>query len=353
MTEKKKTMTDRQCLQAMLRGEKPERVIYWEYYTIAVAAVWAGMTIEEAYADPVKSYVSQKKMAHQLGILFNPVWECLGGDFKAECDVSHNKYSQGPAVTRYPLETEDDVRRLVRPVCTLSPEGLVFSRLAASEMLDSEVFNVTLNISGPFSKAGHQCGVSRLSRWIIEKPELVHKLMHITTDYLIEGSKKWLDNFRNARNLLLVSEPISSNNIISPEHFKIFAYPYIKEFNEAVLKMGYQHIFFHICGNQNANLPYWKDIPMGNPGIISIGHEFDIENVARYFPKDIIHGNLNPILLQTGTPETVYQATAKIIEQGKKIGGRFVFGQGCEIPPHAKKENILAMIKAVNDHGWY
>jgi len=346
-------MTDLECLEALFRREKPERVVYWEYYTIAIAAVRAGLTIEKVYADPVASYYSQKKMADELGLVFHPVWECLGGDFGAECDLSHSGYSQGPAITRHPIRSRDDLRRLEKLECTLLPEGVAFSRLASSEKTDNCLFDVTLNISGPFTKAGHLCGVDRLCRWIIEDPGLVHQILRMTTDYLIDGSRQWLEAFPSARNLLLVSEPIASNNIISPEHFKNFAWPYIREYQEAALNLGYRHIFCHICGNQNANLPYWAKIPMGNPGIISIGPEMDIETVAQYFPNDIIHGNLNPVLLQTGTPEDVYQAARRVVEQGQKIGGRFVFGQGCEIPPRAADENIRAMIRAVADYGWY
>ena len=91
---------------------------------------------------------------------------------------------------------------------------------------------------------------------------------------------------------------------------------------------------------------------MGNPGIVSFGEEIDLETAAGYFPNDIIYGNLNPALIQTGTPKQVYTAAKKIILQGKK-SGRYIFGRGCELPPRASRENLLAMTAAVNDFGWY
>ncbi len=351
-----KTMTDRECLEAMLKGEKPERVVYWECYSIAIAALRAGMTIKEAYIAPKKSYASQKKFADEFGILFNPVWSCIGGDFGGESDDSGSFYSQGPATTRFPINNLDDIRNLETPIMgstdTLK-KGLEFSRLSASEKLDNEPFNVTFNCSGPFTRAGHLCGVNRLSHWLIEEPEMVHRLLRITTEYIIQGAEIWLKNFKNANIMLMISEPIASNQIISPEHFHEFAFPYIKDVHETVLKMGYKHIFCHICGDQNANLKYWAKIPMGDPGIISIGHEIDIKAAARCFPDDIVHGNLNPLVLQVNTPAEIYEDTRRVVEQGKQVKGRFVFGQGCEIPPRAKKESLLAMIKAVDDYGWY
>ena len=82
--------------------------------------------------------------------------------------------------------------------------------------------------------------------------------------------------------------------------------------------MGFETIFMHICGDQNGNLPFWAQIPMGSPGILSFGHEVDLTNAAEYFPDDIIVGNLDPSIIQIGTPEEVYDASRLVIEKGKK-----------------------------------
>ena len=99
-----------------------------------------------------------------------------------------------------------------------------------------------------------------------------------------------------------MGEPAASNQLISPKLFKEFVMPCLQELHEKILKMGYQHIYCHICGESNANLPYWSQVPMGNPGVVSIGHEIDLEKAAEFFPSDIIMGNLEPSLLQTGKP---------------------------------------------------
>ena len=48
----------------------------------------------------------------------------------------------------------------------------------------------------------------------------------------------------------------------------------------------------------------------------ALGHEVDLATAAAYFPKDVIMGNINPAVLQTGTPEEVYELTRKVIEKG-------------------------------------
>jgi uroporphyrinogen decarboxylase len=117
--------------------------------------------------------------------------------------------------------------------------------------------------------------------------------------------------------------------------------------------MGFKHIYSHICGEQNANLEKWAEIPMGNPGIISIGHEIDVLTAAKYFPNDIILGNLDPSIVQTGTPQEVYDSSKEIIEKGMQCSGGFIFSPGCQMPPKAPAINAWMLTKAAQDFGRY
>jgi uroporphyrinogen decarboxylase len=349
-------MTDLECIKAMLNKEPPERVVYWEYCTNAIAAVQYGKTIKDAYTDPDFSYKTQKQISQDIGWLFHPIYPCLGADFGGEVKWPESIYAQAPAIVRYPVECENDISKLkITDIESLPSvrDGLIFSRLSAGEKLDNEPFNVTFSCAGPFTSVGDLCGLERLARWIIYKPELVHTLLRITTDYIVKGAEVWFKHFADTDILFLQSEPLTSNQIISPHHFEQFAFPYISELHHRVLGIGYRHIFCHICGDQNGNLPYWKQIPMGFPGIISTGPSIEIETAARYFPNDLIFGNLDPTIIQTGTSEDIYQAVRQVLLKGKNFRSRYIFGQGCEIPPRARKENMLAMVRAVKDFGWY
>ena len=94
-------------------------------------------------------------------------------------------------------------------------------------------------------------------------------------------------------------------------------------------------------------------IPLGDPGIVSVGHEVDILKAAEYFPNDIIMGNLEPAIIQTATPQQVYDASREIIEKGKQCPGGFAFSPGCELPPMSPPLNVWMMTKAADDFGWY
>jgi uroporphyrinogen decarboxylase len=133
-----------------------------------------------------------------------------------------------------------------------------------------------------------------------------------------------------------------------------FALPYHLEYHKRLKKMGIKRFGLHLCGDQNLNLPHLAEANLWpHPSVLSFGHEVAIEVAARYFPGDIIFGNLDPTLLQVSTPQRIYELCREIITQGKQAPGGFIMAPGCGIPATAPAVNVFAMTKAVYDFGWY
>jgi uroporphyrinogen decarboxylase len=358
MSKSKHTMTESERVEAVLRREKPDRIPVWPFFSFkGLAAVYCNRPIADAYRDPSLSLQMQRKLCKDLGWVCSPNFSCLrADDFGGETKLPEGEFSQAISVTRYPIENEDDVWKLtmpdVRNLPNLAREE-AFYKLKSSKPFVNEPFGSHLLILSPFDLTAELCPLEKLLRWMLKKPEILHHLLRFSTDVLIEATRYWYDTFGTKDVLVMGVGVRSSNQIISPARFEQFALPYHKELHQKVLAMGYKHICCHICGEHNLNMPYWAQVPMGDPGIISIGHEVELETAARYFPNDVILGNLEPVILQTGTPEEVYEATRKVIERGKKLGGRYIFALGCEIPPWTSLDNAKAMNKAVDDFGWY
>ena len=86
-----------------------------------------------------------------------------------------------------------------------------------------------------------------------------------------------------------------------------------------LLQAGIRHIYCHICGEQNKNLPLWHKIPMGNPGIVSFGHEVDIDTAIKFFgERCIIAGNIEPAIIHLGTPDQIYNLCREALAKGIK-----------------------------------
>jgi uroporphyrinogen decarboxylase len=147
---------------------------------------------------------------------------------------------------------------------------------------------------------------------------------------------------------------MESNQLISPKHIEQFALPAHVEYIAGLNTLGITRYFFHICGDQERNLQFLSEISSWpHPAVISIGHEVDLREAARSFPNDIIYGNIDPRIIQSGSPQEVYNESRKTIEIGKTIRGGFILAPGCDLPVTASRENVFAMARAVKDAGIY
>jgi uroporphyrinogen decarboxylase len=103
------------------------------------------------------------------------------------------------------------------------------------------------------------------------------------------------------------------------------------------------------------NLQYWAQIPMGNPGLASISPEVDLTTAIRHFGDTcVIAGNVEPQVIQNGTPQQVYELCKEAILKAKHAAPRgYMLMAGCEVPVMAPPYNFYMMKKAVDDFGWY
>lgn len=359
ISKREGVMTDRERIEVMLQRKKPDRVPIWPFAYGGFCSLNAGYSIAEAYNNPQKALEAQRWCCEQYGWVFAPGFNYAaygGWEFGGDIKWPTSKFDQAPTITRYPVQTEEDAWNLQLPDITRAgflPLLFAFNRLSSQERLDNEPFNISVRGGGAFGRACNICGLENLLRWTIKRPEIVHHLLRLATDHSIQVCEYMKDNFGLEGALVRCGEATTSNQLISTNTFKEFALPYLKESHNKILSLGYRNIYLHICGEQNANLTYWAQVPMGDPGIVSIGHEIDVQKAAEYFPNDIIVGNLNPSIIQTGTPHEVYEASRIVIEKGRKCSGGFIFSPGCELPPMAPSINVWMLTKAANDFGWY
>jgi uroporphyrinogen decarboxylase len=90
---------------------------------------------------------------------------------------------------------------------------------------------------------------------------------------------------------------------------------------------------------------------MGAPGIVSVGPEIDLSEASSYFPECVLMGNLDPALIQSGTPQQVFERAVACIEQGRRHPGGFVLASGCEIVPESPPHNLETIIEAARHCG--
>jgi len=352
-------MTAAERMSVLLAGEPIDRVPFCPF-DMSCGVGWffarnVGSSITSIYNDPEKSFWAQVWTQEQYNYEGSPIfgyasygaWE-FGGEIK----YPTTEWEQAPSVTRHPVESEEDVDNLQLP--DVKTAGMLPLAMQFSRMQERFGMPIVFPCGSPFTCAGNIVDLSILCRWLIKKPALAHRILRLVTEHLLQVAQYWVDTFGRehiaARDIL----PIEANQIISPQQFEEFAFPYLKEVHEKVLGMGVKRFITHICGQQNLNLPYLAQIPMGDGGIVSFGHEVDLDTAIKYFGNtSIIAGNIEPAVIQTGTPQQVYELSKECIEKGKFAPRGYIFTAGCDIPPLVPPYNIYIMMKAVNDVGWY
>ena len=210
----------------------------------------------------------------------------------------------------------------------------------------------TVQVGSPLTWAGSVCGEERLMLWLIKKPDLVHHVLRVITDFILKKAELWVREF-GAERIMAFDLCIETNRLYSPKQFETFSFPYLKEIHDKVTDMGVAILLSHICGEQNRNLPFWSQLSYGKRGMVSVGREVSLTAAGAAFPRNVIMGNVDPVTIQEGTPEEVLGLCRACIDEGKDHPGGYALMSGCEVPPQAPPVNVSQMVKACREHGQY
>lgn len=350
----KGTITSLRRIETLLEGRKPDRVPLYPFL-LGFCAKNVGYPLASIYNDPKMSFMAQLWTLEQYGFDGIPEfgYASYGGwEFGGEIEFPSSEWEQAPSHGSFAVQSEEDIEKLRLP--DVKKDGMLPMAMEFSRLQEEFDLPVSVVLGGSFTIAGNICPVEKLSRWIIRRPELAHKLLRLATDHIIEVIQYWVDTFGAKRVMPKIWEPLAANQILAPQQFEKFVLPYLKEVSQKILALGIKHILYHICGEQNLNLPYWAQVPMGNPGIVSFGHQVDITTAIKYFgDKCIIAGNIDPAIFQNGTPQEIYKLCQEAIGKAKYAPRGYMLMSGCEIPPMSPPYNVSMMKKAIDDFGYY
>ncbi len=347
-------MTNKERIEALLKGQPIDRVPFYPF-VLGFCARNVGYPIASIYSDAKRSFEAQLWTMKQYGFDWGPIYGYASygtWEFGGEVKMPTGGYEQAPSHKIFPVQSEEDLFRLQLP--DVRNAGCIPIAMEFSQLQDEFDIPISVVLGGNFTIAGNICPVERLCRWMLKKPELAHRVLRLATDHIVDVVRYWGDTFGAGRTIPKIWEPLATNHIISPKQFEQFVLPYLRESSERILAMGVRHILYHICGEQNANLPYWAQVPMGDPGLCSFGQEVDIDTAIKYFGDTcIIIGNIDPKVIQNGAPDQIYQLCKETIEKGKRAPRGYMLCSGCEIPPETPPCNVYMMREAINDWGWY
>ena len=227
-----------------------------------------------------------------------------------------------------------EVPDLSKGRAALCVEGI---RLAKEKITGKPVL---AGMIGPYSLAGRLMDVTEIMYICYDEPEAVHAVLEKVTQYLIQYAKAMQQAGADG---IVIAEPLAG--ILSPDMAAEFSHPYVKKIVDTMQTEDFA-VIYHNCGNSVSHML---------DGIFSIGaaayhfgNAVDMADVMQKAPADVLcMGNVDPAAqFVQGTPESMTAATRELLS---KCGHykNFVPSSGCDIPYHAKWENIQAFFAAL------
>lgn len=227
-----------------------------------------------------------------------------------------------------------DVPDLTKGRASTCVEGI---RLAKERISDKPVL---AGMIGPYSLAGRLMDVTEIMYVCYDEPEAVHEVLKKATEYLIAyaGAMK-----AAGADGVVIAEPLAG--ILSPDMAAEFSHPYVKQIVDALQKENFS-VIYHNCGNSVSHM--LSGIFTIGAAAYHFGNAVDMAFVMANAPADVLcMGNIDPAAqFVQGTPESMTTATKDLLDACGSYPN-FVISSGCDIPFHAKWENIQAFFDAL------
>jgi uroporphyrinogen decarboxylase len=251
----------------------------------------------------------------------------------------------------------EDVRGALAEAATLAdlesfpwptPDGLDYSQLA-EQCRRWEQHALLYGFADVWQRPGLVRGWQGMFLDMVERPEWVHFLCRTFTDFYKEDYTRAAEATRGRIDLYLLISDLGSQAgpLISPQMFRQFVAPYLKEMIDCIHGLGAK-VLYHSCGSIGPFIP--ELIALGidvlDP-IQPVGPEMTPERLkAEFGDRLALHGGIDmQHLLPRGSPEEVQAVVRRYCETLGR-GGGYVLGPAHFFQPDVPPENILAMYHA-------
>lgn len=338
-------MTSAERLRRALAHQEPDRVPYTIAATLHPAREM-GLSLEAYFSRPGNIVEGQLRLRRRFG---NDMLCCY--PFAAiEClawggDVIY--FEQSPPNCGAPIISRpDDILTLEPPV--VSENAPLKANLKAISDLKAIVGD-EIPISGvvvsPFSLPILQMGFVAYLDLILERPDLLERLLRINTSYCIEWANAQLAAGASA---VMYSDPAFSPGIMSRDLILKYGAPVAQR----VLSGINGPAMIHLASARG--LPVVDEIARAGFVGMSASAEEDLGELKRACKGRLaLAGNLNALAMNAWTAEEAEAAVKKSIARGAPGGGFVLTDNHGEIPFAVREETLLAVSEAIHRWGRY
>ncbi|HZL50219.1 MAG TPA: uroporphyrinogen decarboxylase family protein [Terracidiphilus sp.] len=193
---------------------------------------------------------------------------------------------------------------------------------------------------GPLNIASFLMGTPEFMEALKTEPELMHRLLEIVTDFLVEWIAVQREAFPTIDGILLLDDIVG---FVSRRDFETFGLPYLQRAFSADVTVK----FFHNDAPAKASAPM---LEAAGINLFNFGIQHTLADMKTWTNNRIaLMGNIPPRdVLAEGTPADVKRSVTEILS-ALDDKSRLIVSCGGGMPPQAPTENIKALISTVEE----
>lgn len=341
-------MTPKERMTAFSKGEPIDRVITVPDMGVTMAP-FLGISARDYYHSAEKMAELEVALFKVLNHDSVSISTSLRGVAEAMgAEVAYPEYQVSYLIK--PVISKPNELSLLKPSNPLR-DGKLPLLLRAIELTYEALHkhtDVSAAMSGPISVAASVIGTENLLRWMIKAPDSLHQVMQIVT----ESNNRYIDEVAKRGVGIGFADPVSSTSLLSPEQFRTFSLPYLKNNIQRVKSKTGSAPGLHICGKSRA---LWEDVVEAGIGNFSLDNVESLEEAKKTIgDRVVITGNVPPVeVIHMGSREAIFESVRSCIEQGKDSPNGYILSTGCQIPMHTPIEKIQCFMEAADVYGRY
>ncbi|MCI8797198.1 MAG: MtaA/CmuA family methyltransferase [Dorea sp.] len=333
-------MTPKERLKMILEGRQADRPA-----CICPGGMMNMVTSE--LMDRVKVYMPKAHTdARQMAELAKAVYEegcfenygvpfCMtveAEEMGAEVDMGTNVYE--PHVTGYVINSVSEYKKLKTVDVTRGRAKVV---LDAIRILREETKDVPIvgNLTGPVSTASSVMEPVIFYKELRKKNQEAHEYMEFITEQLIAFGRAQIEA---GADLIAVSDPSGTGEILGPKYFKEFAVTYINRLLDALQeeKMG---TIVHICGQMS---PVYQEVNEVHSSALSFDSVVPMKEAREHLRDRVLMGNVSTYALEFGDPDRVKMLTRSCIKSGSDI-----ISPACGLGMKSPLRNVKSILEGI------
>lgn len=333
-------MTCKERMAAFAKGEPIDRIPVVPDMGVTMAGT-LGLTCYEYYHSAkhmADVETALYKRFHHEGVSISTTLRGMAEAMGSKIIYPENNISQLDVPV---VQTEEDIEKL-DPIDPRRDGKLPIFLEALERLIDTlgDEADIGASMTAPFSVCASVLGTENLLRWMVRKPECVHKLM----DIIVENNRRYIEAVGGIGLGVGFCDPVSSTSVLRPAQFREFSLPYLTQNVDHVVHYCGGKPTVHICGT-SARL--WPDIAETNIGNFSIDNCEDLEEAKKVLGDHmVVTGNVPPVdVMYLGTQEDVRQSVQECIRKAWNSPNGYILSTGCQIPMNTPLENIDAFMK--------